>query len=241
MSSIQSVGVARTEDSLTRMVYAVLLLLLTTALYVAIAFRVDGHLLQIGQISLFRTIHEYSDLMESLFYAIQLVVVLWLFRPIGRIFVRQQVEISVVNHLQRDAAWGFIGGLATLLGAAPGLMLDGKSSTLGSFLDNHIYSAGGLTLLLFLAILLPVASEGFFRGVLLRRLLTNMSAPAAVIVTTLVFALCSPTFHPVASIAVGIGTGIVYYRTRSIPACIITNSTFSVLAVAVLMWRSLSA
>lgn len=241
MINVESVSETRDGERLTRLVYAVLLLFVITALYVSLLFRYNSYLIHTKQFSFFRTFHEYSDLTESLIYAIELLVVLSLFRPLGRIFTRQQAEAPLKNPLPRDLAWGLVGGIATLVAAAPGLILEGRSSALGTFLVNHLYSPGGFILVFLLVFLLPIASEGFFRGVLLRHLLRAMSAPAAIIVSTVVFTLCWPTFNPIAAIAVGAGAGIVFYRTGSILACIITNSTFTVLAVIVLMWRSLSA
>lgn len=241
MNSGQFVKETYDGEPLTNLVYAVLLLLVVTALYAALAFGFDRYLIHTKQFSFFRTVHEYSGLAESLIYTIAVLVALSLFRPLARIFTSQQGKLPLKNHLRRDVSWGLLAGIATLLAASPGLILEGRSPALGTFLVNHLYTASGIVLLVLLVLVLPVVSEGFFRGVVLRRLLRTMSVPAALGVSTLLFTLCWPAFNPIAAIAVGIGAGIVFDRTRSVLACIITNSTFTVLAVVVLIWRSLSA
>lgn len=230
----------QSKESLTRLVYGVLFLILTTAAYFIVCFKYDAHLIATGQFSSLRSIHEYSDLRDCLFYVIQLLIVVVLFfRPLRQIFVCLPNENTSSGGLPllRDMQRGVLGGMIGLLVTVP-IFLREKSSQLVTFLANHLYGAGGLILLIVLIFLLPIVIEGFFRGILLRRLLDEMSAPAALILATVLFMLYWPFFGLFAGATVGLVTGIVFYRTKSVPACVITNSTFTIGAIALVVWRA---
>lgn len=234
---------SQSKDSLTKLTYGVFFLFLTTAAYFMICVRYDAHLIETKRFSSLRTIDEYSDLRDSLFYLMQLLIVVVLFfRPLRQILGPLPDENTSGGGLlvPRNMQWGALGGMIGLLVTVP-IFLREKSSQLGSFLANHLYGADGLLLLVVLIFLLPIVVEGFFRGIVLRRLLDKLSAPSAVILATVLFTLYWPFFGFFAGAIVGMVTGIVFYRTKSVPACITANSTFTFGAIVLLVWRAVQS
>jgi membrane protease YdiL (CAAX protease family) len=239
MASAQSLP-DKPRKPLTTLVYAVLILAITTTLYVSLSIQYDRHLISSGQFGRLRATNDYSVLADSLFYLFQMVVALMFFRPLSSIFAGERNETSNRHHALRDIGWGVLGGiLALVVGEATSLPGKDGSVGLGAFLVGHLYSVTGMLMLVVLIFLLPIVSEGLFRGVLLRRLVQSMSPIAAVIVAALVFMFFWPTFTRIAGLAVGLVAGILFYRTKSILPCIVANCTFTIGAVVFLTWRAL--
>jgi membrane protease YdiL (CAAX protease family) len=223
---------------LTKLVYAALLLIATTFCFVRISLKYDYHLVQTKQFGMLQTVNEYSELTDSVFYLVQLVVILFFFRPLADIFSVPVATNSVRRSLLRNIGFGVLAGLVALLAALPSLLAD-NPSIFASFLINHLYGASDLALLVILIFLLPVASEVFFRGVLLRQLMEVMSVAAALVVSTLLSSSYYLTFGPIPALALGLVAGILFYRTGSVLACIIANSSFTLGGIALLLWRSM--
>jgi membrane protease YdiL (CAAX protease family) len=197
-----------------------------------------NHLIQAKQFSSLQLINDYSKVADCLFYSVQLLVVLSFFRPWNEALTTSRIRPSTDRTLFKDVTWGFLGGLLAGTIALPSLMNKGASSGLGSFFANHIYSLAGAVLLAVLIFVLPVASEGFFRGVLLRHLMVSMSAPAAVIVTALLFMLYWPIFSLPAGLSLGLVASILFWRVRRLLPCIVANVAFTVGALVLVTWRS---
>src|ERR1700758_3273101 len=86
MTNAQNIFDTSNKKPLTGPLYAVLFLILTTVLYFWLSVRYDRHLIRAGQFGAVGKIHEHSELVESLFYAIQLLIVLPFFHPLGQLF-----------------------------------------------------------------------------------------------------------------------------------------------------------
>ena len=227
------------QRPLTALVYAILWFLLTTSLYVLLFARYNHHLAHTGQFSWLRTVDEYSTLTESLLYSVQLLVALAFFRPLKRAFGDGQKGNLVMGGTLKEAGWGALGGVLAFAIGVPGPLGRDGYQGLGTFLVDHLYGPSGILLLVISIFLLPILSEGFFRGVLLRRLMQNVSPPAAVLATALLFAFFWPTFTFIPCLTLGLVAGILFYRTRSLIACIVANSVFMTGAVVFVMWRAL--
>jgi membrane protease YdiL (CAAX protease family) len=236
MASTQPI-VSDYRKPLTVLAYAVLTLFLTTGLYVYLSLRLDHHLITTGQFSRLRATNEHAVLADSLFYATQLAVALAFFRPLKLVFARVQKGSSLTVDTLKEIGWGFVGGAVALGIAAPALLGKASSQRLGTYLVDHFYTASGVMLFIVLIFLLPILSEGFFRGVLLRLLMETASWPAAVLVTTLIFALLWPTFGFIPGLTLGIVTGILFHRTKSVMPCIVANFVLTIGAIVLLMWH----
>jgi membrane protease YdiL (CAAX protease family) len=87
-----------------------------------------------------------------------------------------------------------------------------------------------------LFIVIPIASELVFRGILFRQLIGSTGVVAASAVSALLYAYVWPFPAIVASALLGIATSIVYYRSRSILTAILTNVAFTVGATLAIEW-----
>jgi membrane protease YdiL (CAAX protease family) len=87
--------------------------------------------------------------------------------------------------------------------------------------------------------LLPVATEILFRGVFLARLLEITTIGTALILSSLLFAWTWQVFNPAAAIVFSVGSGILFYRTRSILSCVVANFAFTLGGTSLLVMRAL--
>lgn len=221
---IQPGAEARSRANLTKLVYAALLLIATSGAFYVLFTDYSMHLVATNRFSLARTVEEDFSPAQSLFSVLQLLVLLVVFHP----HVREMFEFRGVPRAVGNILLGISAGVIALSATLPSFLGSHQASGNVLFLANHFYSASGLGLALLLVFLLPVASEIFFRGIFLRQLLESISAVSAVIVSTLLFVLSWPAFNLIAGAALGLAAGILFYRTRSVLACIVANASFTV-------------
>jgi membrane protease YdiL (CAAX protease family) len=166
---------------LTKLVYAALFLIATTVSSYFLMTDYDVHLVRTKQFGLERTVMEYLPLAASLFCFVQLSVILSFFRSPKQMFDFRADVPSLSRSVSGNVRLGFFAGLVALLATLPTFLGNHRPSDAVMFLANHFYSASGLGLLLLQVLLIPVAAEIFFRGILLRQLLESISVVAALI------------------------------------------------------------
>jgi membrane protease YdiL (CAAX protease family) len=221
---IQPGAESRSPAKLTKMVYAALLLIATSGAFFILFTDYSIHLVATNRFSLARTVEEDFSPAQSLFCLLQLLVLLVvLHRDIKQMFDFQGAPRAVGNILL-----GISAGVIALSATLPSFLGSHQTSGNVLFLANHFYSVSGLGLAVLLVFLLPITAEIFFRGIFLRQVLENISPVSAVIVSTLLFLLSWPTFNLIAGAALGLAAGILFYRTRSVLACIFANASFTV-------------
>ena len=216
---------------LTKVVYAALFLIATTVSSYFLMTDYDLHLVHTKQFGLERTVTEYLPLAASLFCLVQLSVILSFFRSPGQMFDFRVDVPSLSRSVFGNVRLGFFAGLVALLATLPTFLGNHRPSDAVMFLANHFYSASGLGLLLLQVLLIPVAAEIFFHGILLRQLLESISVVSSLIVSTLLFTLSWLAFNLIAAAALGLAAGVVFYRTRSVLACVVANVSFTVSAI----------
>jgi len=227
---------------LTKVVYATLFLLVTSGLFFALSMEYSIHLVHTKQFRLAETVEEYFALVQSLFFFAQLSIILFLFRPVTQIS-----DYLTVRRPDRPAfrnIWlGLLAGVIALVATLPSFIGHREPSGMVMLLVDHLSIGAALGFVLLLVVLLPFAQAIFFNGVLLRQLLENISVVSALIVSTLVLVLSWPglnswpAFYLIAGPALGLATGIVFWRTKSVLACAVANASFTVGAVAFQLWR----
>jgi membrane protease YdiL (CAAX protease family) len=234
---IQPAVEPRSRAMLTKLVYAALFLIATSGLPLVLMTSYYAHLVHTNQFGVLRTVEEDSPLAQSLFSLLQFSAVLVFLHSL----VRQMFDLRGVlplNRSVRNILLGVSTGLVALLVTGfPNFLGNRQPSETVTFLANHFYSASGLGLALALVLVLPVASEIVFRGIFLRQLLENISAVSAVIVSTLLFLLSWPVFNLIAAAALGLAAGILFYRTRSVLACVVANASFTLGAIVLQISR----
>src|SRR5260370_9487334 len=179
-----------------------------------------------NRFSLARTVEEDFSPAQSCFALLQLLILLVVFNP----HISQMFSFRGVPRIAGHILLGISVGVIALAARFPSF-LGSQGSGNALFLANHFYSMSGLGLAVLLVFLLPITAEIVFRGIFLRELLQNISAVSAVIVSTLLFVLSWPAFNLIAGAALGLVAGILFYRTRSVLACVVANATFTVGAI----------
>jgi membrane protease YdiL (CAAX protease family) len=221
---------------LTRLVYAVLLLVATNALFYFLMLNYSMGLMTRNQFTLARTIEEYLSAARLIFFFMQLLLTLFFLRPIGMMFGSGAVLRRSPSPFGK-VCLGVSAGFVAILVATPGLIGIFRTSGTAIFLADHLSAVSGIGLMLVLVVLLPILQAVFFQGILLRQLLQSISLLSAHIVSTLVFMLCWPAFNMIAGAALGMAAGIVFWRTKSILACAVTNSIFTIGVIGLQLWR----
>ena len=228
--------------TLTRVVYAALFLIATSGLFYALSTEYSIHLVSTKRFRLAETVEEYFALGQSLFFFAQLLIILFFFRPVTQIsdsLAGRRSDRSVF----RNILLGVLAGVTALVATLPSFIGHRGSSGLVMFLVDHLSIGASLGCVLLLVVLLPFAQAIFFNGILLRQLLESISVGSALIVSTLVLMLSWPAlnswpaFYLIASAALGLATGIVFWRTKSVLACAIANASFTVGAIMLQLWR----
>jgi membrane protease YdiL (CAAX protease family) len=239
---IQPAVESGSQARLTRLVYAVVFLIATSILFYFLTTDYDAHLVRTKQFALSRTVEEYFAPAESLFFFLQLVLVLFFSRPFGLISDLRRLR-RPNQAMFRNIYLGLFAGVSALLATLPSFIGNHEPSGIVKFLADHFSTGSALGLLLLLAILLPLAEAIFFNGILLGQLLESISLVSAIVVSTLVLMLSWPafdswpTYNLVAGASLGLATGIAFCRTKSVLACAITHASFTVGTIMLQLWR----
>jgi membrane protease YdiL (CAAX protease family) len=225
------------RTKLTKLVYAALFLIATSGSFyvLTMGFLIPdyyAHLVDTNEFGLLRTVERYLPLVQSLFPLLQFSVVLVFFHPL----VRPMFDFRApLNRSVRNIFLGLFAGVVALLATLPSFLGNHRPSETVVFVANHFYSGSGLGLALLQVFLIPVVAEVLFRGIFLRQLLENISVVSALIVSTLLFMLSSPNF--IAGATLSLAAGILFYRTRSVLACVVANASFTFGAIVLQIWR----
>lgn len=171
-------------------------------------------------------------------YLATMIAVALAFRPLREAFVWEPTARGHWSRTLRHVGYGIIGGLVCCAIAVPFMWGHGGSNA--AFLvqtaaDAYGLSLGGTLMILLLALAIPVVSEVVFRGIVLRSLARLVSVPAAVVASTLLFALWYPVLGWYGSVALGVISAFLYVRTRTLTASVVANSVLSVGSAAIIL------
>jgi membrane protease YdiL (CAAX protease family) len=221
-----------------RLVYATLFLITTTVGIVILESAYSSHLSHSGHFSQVRSLSENSDRFAPIFSLVQFLIVLLIFRPISRNIGSRTPENPDRRSMLRSIILGVVVGLAAVLLSLPVLTAFGPSSIAVS-LANHLLSASSAVIFVVLIFLLPIATEILFRGILLAQFLDVMPLIPAFLASTLLFVCVWTAFNPIVALILGLAVGILFYRTRNLLACIISDLVFSLATLVLLILRTL--
>jgi|SRR5579859_5488453 len=220
-------------------IYAAMFLAVTTGCFMLLFPLFDSHLVRSHKFGLLRNLDEYSPFSESLFCTIQLFVILFFFRPAKNALL-QHVSGNLPRHRAvANIHLGLITGIITFLAVSPALFWEPTPSALAAFFLDHLITIPGTSFIAILVILLPILSEAFFRAVFLARLLESTTFIPSLIISTLLFAWTWQVFNPIVTIILGLACGILFFRTRSLVACIVANGVLTLSCLGFLVCRAL--
>jgi membrane protease YdiL (CAAX protease family) len=206
-----------------RFAYVALSLAGATALFMFFLPLFASHLVHAGRVNLLRDIDEYSPLTWASFSLVEFAVALLFSRLLERRLPPAPPIAQGERNLPPAIGLGLITGLVALAVAVP----------------VFLYGIPDLALLVVLLILLPVAAEILFRGIFLARLLEITTIGPALILSSLLFAWTWRVLNPAAAIVFSVGSGFLFYRTRSILSCAVANFVFTLGGTSLLVLRAL--
>ena len=182
----------------------------------------------------------YYGIIPSLFVFLELLVVLWIFRPL-RPLLSTRLSVGPRNRdLLRMTLAGICSGLGLFVLFTPLLLRTRPDTGLVSLIFYYrasllTYVSVGLT-----GIALPVSAEIVFKGIVLKTLLKDVPLLWSLLITSVAFALIWPVFHGY-WLALGLGavTCLLYSRYRFLLAPMIAHVTFNIVVFGFLAFRVL--
>lgn len=182
----------------------------------------------------------YYVIIPPLFVFLELLVVIWIYRPL-RLLLDTRLSVGSRNRdFIRMTLAGICSGLGLFVLFTPLLLRTRADAGLVSLI---LYCRASLLTYIsvgLIGIALPVSAEIVFKGIVLKTLLDSLTLPWSVLITSVAFAIIWPVFHGY-WLALGLGavTCLLYSRYRSLLPPMIAHVTFTTVVFAFLAFRVL--
>jgi hypothetical protein len=137
----------------------------------------------------------YYGIVPSLFVFLELLVVIWIYRPLRPLLSTRLSAGPRNRDLLRMTLAGICSGLGLFILFTPLLLRTRPDTGLASLI--LYYRAGLLTYVSvgLIGIALPVSAEIVFKAIVLKRLLKDVSLLWSLLITSVTFAFIWPVFH----------------------------------------------
>jgi membrane protease YdiL (CAAX protease family) len=173
----------------------------------------------------------------TLFILFELLVVIWIYRPVRSLFNVFQGKTGE-NLFVADMLIGTGAGLLVFVAAIPFLKdLNTRTFFVTVFPSIHPLTLRTLAYAALFGLVLPVAGEIVFRGILLRTLQGYARFSAAILVSTLVFVAIWPLFGVAVSLLLGTTASLLYRWRKSLISSIFADIAVTVCGGLYVLWR----
>lgn len=221
----------------TKILYATVFLVVGTDFFERFTSRYLDNLVQTNQIGRWTLLVDYADAAKPAFLLLELAAVVCYFGFEGTRMYSCQLRLEGAR--LRMAANGVLGGFTvTLLGLPALLRLDSHNGFV-SLLASRFFNLRSLIILFLLTLILPVASEIVFRGIIFNALLEGTTLTAAVLASSFLFAYAWPVYNPITGFLLGLVTAILFYRSKSLVPGLIASMLVTILGLIILVWQAL--
>lgn len=182
----------------------------------------------------------YYVIIPPLFVFLELLVVIWIYRPLRPLLGTRLSEGPRNRDLFRMTLAGICSGLGLFILFTPLLLRTRPDTGLVSLILYYRTSLVTYVSVGLIGIALPVSAETVFKGIVLKTLLKDMSLLWSLLITTVAFAFIWPVFHGY-WLALGLGaiTCLLYSRYRSLLPPMIAHVTFTAVVFGFLAFRVL--
>ncbi|HKI10614.1 MAG TPA: CPBP family glutamic-type intramembrane protease [Candidatus Acidoferrum sp.] len=229
---------AQHRRELSGSLYTVFFLLVTSfALDRAFSLYFDK-LLRGGQISRWTYLLRYFHTGMAVVFLAELTLVICLYRFGPLRMTLRDMGMTIAAQKWGGLAWGFLAGILVCVAGLPLLRLD-RRSDLTDLIMGEVFHPRIILLVILFAILLPLASEIVFRGIVFKSLLESSRLVPAVLVSALAFALVWPVYNLITGFLLGLTTAVLYHRFRSAIPAVVANAVFTVAYATTLLLRRL--
>lgn len=224
---------------LTKTLYAALFLLFSTYCFDRLVLSYIDGLVKNNQIGLWTVLVQYLEIGASVFLILQLVAVLIFFRAGRNRIAVKPSRFRVAQLTLRHTAYGALCGAAVVLAALPLLLRFERHSGFVTLLTGEFYTVRSASIVALLLIVLPILSEIVFRGIIFDNLLKQLSTPAAIMASSLLFAYSWPVYDWWIALLLGVGNCILWRQSKSILPGVIASTVVTSSYGAILMVRVL--
>lgn len=171
------------------------------------------------------------------FVLLEMLIVIWVYRPVAQLFKNASTptkQNTTLHDLVAGIGIGFAGFFLTI----PLLWGTRATPLIGGILSptHSIAARGALTILLF-GLVLPVATEMVFRGIVQRTLQSYMRPLAAILVSAVLFASLWSVFSFPFALVLGLASGSLYRWRGSLLACMVANAVMTISAGSYVAFR----
>jgi membrane protease YdiL (CAAX protease family) len=174
---------------------------------------------------------------NSVFIFAEMLVVIWIYRPVRDLFDSSQEKS--VNLWTREAPLGIGAGVIAFLIAIPFLRdLNTRTFFFTIFSDTHVLALRSVMYAFLLGVALPLAGEMVFRGIMLRTLQMYAGATAAILASTLLFVSIWPLFNVAVSLILGITASLLYVWRKNLLSPIFADIVLTICGAFYVLWRN---
>ena len=152
---------------------------------------------------------------------------------------REALKRLLVPTSLKPVFWGALIGFIVCVSMLPLILLFDINIQLVHLLLDDPVSLQSVLLLCLLGLLIPVATEIVFRGIILDVLMRRTNAPVAVIVSSLLFAFVWVPLDAGAAFLLGLACALLYRRFNSLVPSIVCSGVATLLATGILFCRLL--
>lgn len=171
-------------------------------------------------------------------YLLTMIAIAVVYRLLGEEFTWERSAPGGRGGTPKRVVYGAAAGLICCAATVPVIWGHGGSRVhllVSTVAHAYGLSIGSILMVLLLGVALPIASEVVFRGIVLRSFAYFVSVPAAVVASTLLFALWWPVMNWYGSVVLGVISAILYVRTRTLTASVVANSVVSLGSAALIL------
>lgn len=175
----------------------------------------------------------------GLFTLAEMVIVVLFYRPLSSLLRAAPPGKVREDPLRWSVLMGLGTGLLVLLVTLPVLQGDRIRTVLNALFPSipHPGLRGVVYCLLF-GLALPVGTELVFRGIVLRTLVGYVSPAVAIVVAAVASAALAPVFFNwLIGLALGLASGYLYHRRRSLVGPIVADITVWIVGSSYVLWR----
>lgn len=176
----------------------------------------------------------YSDTAAGLFLVLQMVIVVMAFGIADQSLRIETLKRLLLPDSIKLVLWGALAGVVVSLASSPMLLLFDKHAQFIHLLLDNLISFQTILIVFLLSLLVPIATEVVFRGIIFDVLARRTNTLVALTISSLLFAYVWVIFDAGVALLVGIACGLLYRRFNSLVPGIVCSAIVTVSATLIL-------
>jgi membrane protease YdiL (CAAX protease family) len=215
-----------------------LVLVVSRFSYSLLLGRYVAHLMRINQFALSHFYLDYSDLGLSIIIFIELLFVCLILHP--RTSPHESDTLRVRNKLVSTNILIAALGISLSVVAVPLTPILLQPFMLADLIVDNLLFSPKLLIPATLVIVLPLVGEIVFLRVILSAWCAKMGIVPAILAASLVFALSWPLTAAPSAFCIGLMSGVLFVRSKSIFPAVLANFLATLSCIAMLVWQAIA-